>query len=78
VPAPELYTSRFAAPPPTLVAVVANVANVARVANVALVAEVDEVAKVALVADEAKVALVADPAAILDWLSQVGAAAPLL
>ena len=61
-----------------VVANVARVASVAVVASVALVAEVDEVAKVALVAEDAKVALVADPAAMLDWLSQVGAAAALL
>ena len=63
-PVPD--TARVRVPLLTLFAVVAVVARVARVANVAKVARV------------AVVAFVAEPAAMLDWASQVGAAAPLL
>ena len=60
------------------VALVAELALVALVAVVAKVARVAKVASVARVAVVAKVAFVADPAAMLDWASQVGAAAALL
>jgi hypothetical protein len=54
------------------------VAELALVALVAVVANVAKVAKVAKVARVARVAFVAEPAAMLDWASQVGAAAALL